>query len=230
MSTQFRIARHENISDAIRAGLRKINALACHFFAEKTIWNLHQNTRTIPHKRIGPDCTAMGEIFQHKQAVFHDLMGFFALHMSDKTNSAGVMLIARIVKALGRRNTMCLPCGFSYGTSGCRGSLERSVLYVVRHHMRYRWRQMRHRQFLRLSPWGGAIRYETKRKPFRNYYFDVESLLEKALDDVPIRTSATRRGKLFKRLIPVRPGQDYPSPPTRRTKIPALLRMSKNGI
>lgn len=54
--------------------------------------------------------------------------------------------------------------------------------------------------------------------------------MEKALDDVPIRTSATRRGKLFKRLIPVRPGQDYPSPPTRRTKIPALLRMSKNGI
>ncbi|SPU68132.1 Uncharacterised protein [Brucella neotomae] len=74
MGAQIRVARHENIADAIVTRLRQVYALTRHFLAKEAIWNLHQNARTVAHQRIGADSTTMGEVFQHLQAVFHDHM------------------------------------------------------------------------------------------------------------------------------------------------------------
>jgi hypothetical protein len=44
----------------------------------------------------------MIEIFQNRQGISHDFVGFFPLHMTHEPDAAGVVLIARIIKALFR--------------------------------------------------------------------------------------------------------------------------------
>src|SRR5690606_18278284 len=100
MSAQLRITRHEQIADAIIAWLRQVDALARHFLAEEAVWNLHKNASAVAHQRIGADSAAMGQVFQHLEAVFHDLMRLLALHMRNKANAARIMFVARIVKSL----------------------------------------------------------------------------------------------------------------------------------
>ncbi len=150
MGAQLRIARHEQIAHAVVTRLRQIDALTRHFLAEEAIWNLHQNASAIAHQRIGTDRTAMGEVFQHLEAAFHDLMRLLALHMRNETNAARIMFIARIIKSLRCGQTRRFRFSRRSVGSG-RRSFDRSVLYVVRNHSRYRWRQMRHRHSLRLA-------------------------------------------------------------------------------
>src|SRR5690606_41764974 len=62
--------------------------------------SLHDALPIFAHQRIGADSAAMSEVFQHLQAVFHDLMRLLALHMRNKANAARIMFVARIVKSL----------------------------------------------------------------------------------------------------------------------------------
>ncbi|MCY1307806.1 hypothetical protein D9M70_577630 [compost metagenome] len=62
----------------------------------------------------------MRQVFEHEQAVAHDLVRLLTLHMRDETDAAGVMFVARIVETLfsrqasrecgrffSRRNAVC---------------------------------------------------------------------------------------------------------------------------
>ena len=69
---------------------------------------------------FGADGTAVRQVFEHEEAVAHDLVRLLALHMGDEADAAGVMFVARIVKSLfsrqasrecgrffSRRNAVC---------------------------------------------------------------------------------------------------------------------------
>ena len=48
----------------------------------------------------------MGEVLKDGEAVRDDLMGFLAMHVGDKANSAGISVVAAVVKTF---------CGFEIG-------------------------------------------------------------------------------------------------------------------
>ena len=100
MRAQFGVLGHKEITGGIMSDIRQFDALASHFFNEQRVRNLNQHARAVAHERIGPDRTAMGQVLQHEQAVLDDLMGLLAFHMGDKADTAGIVLIARVVKAL----------------------------------------------------------------------------------------------------------------------------------
>jgi hypothetical protein len=42
----------------------------------------------------------MGEVLEHEETVFHDLVRLHALHLGDEADAAGVVLVAGIVETL----------------------------------------------------------------------------------------------------------------------------------
>jgi hypothetical protein len=94
------VLRHEDMADGIFAGLRQDDALQRHFLAEEAVGNLHENARAIAHQGIGADGAAMRQVFEDEQAVLDDLVRLLALHMRDEADAAGIVLVARIIKAL----------------------------------------------------------------------------------------------------------------------------------
>jgi hypothetical protein len=64
-------------ADGIVADRRKFDALFRPFLAEEVrIGNLHQHAGAVAHQRIGADGAAMGQVFQHLQAVATMLCDF----------------------------------------------------------------------------------------------------------------------------------------------------------
>ena len=86
-------------------GARQLDAGLLGPFAEQGIGNLNQDAGAIAHQRIGAHRAAMVEIDQKLQAQPDDLMGLGALDVGDKANAASVMLVARVIKTLFRRQT-----------------------------------------------------------------------------------------------------------------------------
>ena len=99
MGAQCRVARHEEMADAILAGRRQLEALRGHLLAEEAVGNLHQHAGAVAHQRIGADGAAMRQVFEHGEAVLDDLVRLDALHVDDEADAAGIMLVARIVEA-----------------------------------------------------------------------------------------------------------------------------------
>ena len=148
MGAKCCVLRHEPVADAVLAGRRQFDALGRHFLAQEPVRNLHQHAGAVADQRIGADGAAMGEVFQHRQTVFDDLMRLHTLHVGDEADAAGIVLVARIVeplrgqaggRAIGRASRIFDDCRFRL-----RG------LAVDR-----RWRQFRHRPILRSAPFGG---------------------------------------------------------------------------
>ena len=73
--------------------------------AQERIGNLDQDAGAVADQRIGAHRAAMVEIDQELQALADDLVGLCALDVGDKADAAGVMLVARVVETLFRRQT-----------------------------------------------------------------------------------------------------------------------------
>ncbi len=98
-----RVLRHEPVADAVVPDRRQFDALLRHLLAEEAVGNLHQHAGAVAHQRIGADGAAMGEVLEHGQTVLDDLVRLHALHLGDEADAAGIVLVARIVEALGFR-------------------------------------------------------------------------------------------------------------------------------
>jgi hypothetical protein len=79
------------------------------FPRETAVGNLHQQPCAVAHQRIGSNGAAMRQVFEHEQPVTHDLMRLLALHVRNKTNAAGIVLVARIIKTLFGRQSKGMP-------------------------------------------------------------------------------------------------------------------------
>ena len=85
--------------------------------------DLHEHAGAVAHQRIGADGAAMGQVFEHEQAVLDDLVRLLALHMGDEADAAGIMLVARIVKTLSGGQAVGPDCGLTWPR--CRSSQRR---------------------------------------------------------------------------------------------------------
>ena len=90
------------------AGLRQLEADLGGLAREEGVRNLHQNAGAVAGARIGADRAAMFEVAENADRVGDDLMRLLALDVGDEADAAGILLQARIVKALGRRTPVVL--------------------------------------------------------------------------------------------------------------------------
>jgi hypothetical protein len=100
-----------------------------------SIGNLHENARAIAHQRIGADGTAVRQVLENEKTVLDDLVRLLTLHMRDEADTAGIVLVARIVKPLLARKT-----GGEFTRIGHRAHICCCDLVDV-----CRWRVLRHR-------------------------------------------------------------------------------------
>ena len=140
MRAQLGILWHKHVADRVVTNRWQLHAKCGHFFTVKPIWNLHQQSGAIAHQRISANGAAMSEVFEHKQTVFDYLMRLDALHVGNKANAAGIMLIARIIKTLCLRKPECF------------GRFDCAVLHSWNQILSYRWRHNRHGSILSILP------------------------------------------------------------------------------
>ena len=98
-----RIARHEELTDAISLRRRQAEAQLCAFFNEEAMGNLHQNAASIPQLGVCADRAAMIEVEQNLQALLHDLMRLAVLDVGDEADAASVMAQRGVKQAAGGR-------------------------------------------------------------------------------------------------------------------------------
>ena len=173
------------MADAIFACLRQDDALLGHLLAEKAVGNLHENARAVAHQRIGTDGTAMRQVLENEQAVAHDLVRLLALHMCDEADAAGVMFVARIVKALFRRDAHRFRTIGAFRRFGRRGSIGCSGLVKTRERLPVRHRLPSDKARLAGAPSSRAVRFRRRRAtallhcedPAANHGPDVEPVV-----------------------------------------------------
>ena len=83
--------------DAVIAGARQNHAPTGHFLAEKFVRNLDQNASAVTHQRIRADSAPMIQILQNQQTLLDDRVALQALDMRYKTDTAGVVLVGRVI-------------------------------------------------------------------------------------------------------------------------------------
>ncbi len=91
------IARHEQVADAILAGLRQREAEPFGFGGEEFMRDLNQHPRAVTGQRICADGPAMGEVDEDFQAVHDDFVALAALNIGNHADAAGIVLEFRAV-------------------------------------------------------------------------------------------------------------------------------------
>ena len=97
------MARHEELPDRVVARLRKIKPKLRAFRRKESVRDLREHAASIAERRISPDRAAMIEIGQDLQALFENVVRPAVFHVGHEADAAGIMLIGRIVEALGAR-------------------------------------------------------------------------------------------------------------------------------
>ena len=86
---------------AVSAGLGQRNVLFAAFLGEESVRNLNEDSGAVASFRIAARRAAMSEVDEHLQALADDLVAFFTADVCDQSHAAGIMFIARMIKALG---------------------------------------------------------------------------------------------------------------------------------
>ena len=92
--------RCEDHTDAVVELLRQFDPERRTYAPQERVRYLHQNSGTISGVRLTAGSAAVIKINQDFKRLADYLVGFFPLHIGDKTDAAGVMLELRIVKSL----------------------------------------------------------------------------------------------------------------------------------
>jgi hypothetical protein len=71
---------------------------------EKVVRNLDQDARAVACFWIATRGAAMGKVDENLEALADDVMALFAAYIGDQPHAAGIVLIARMIEALRRRN------------------------------------------------------------------------------------------------------------------------------
>ena len=68
--------------------------------------NLNQHARAVAGLGIAAASSAVLEVGEHLDSLFHDGVALLAANAGDKTEAAGIMLVGRVVQTLGRRQSV----------------------------------------------------------------------------------------------------------------------------
>src|SRR5262249_33650520 len=102
--------RQEGHADGILTRLRQSDAQQPAFTRKEFVRNLYEHAGAVAGFRITAAGAAMGEVDKDLNSLLDDLMGLLAANAGDEAHAASIVLEARIVKTLRRRETViCLP-------------------------------------------------------------------------------------------------------------------------
>ena len=95
--------RHEELANAVMAWRREVEAKLGAFGGKEPVRNLGQDAATVAERGIRAHRPAMVEVDKDPQTLFENVVRLAILHVGDKADAAGIMLLGRIVKGLGGR-------------------------------------------------------------------------------------------------------------------------------
>ncbi len=93
------IRRQKHVADAVFSETRQFDAQIAKRCREKIVRHLQQNAGAIAGQWIATTGATMGEIHENLQALTHDLVALFAVHVDDEAHAASIVLEGRIVQA-----------------------------------------------------------------------------------------------------------------------------------
>src|SRR5262249_32595572 len=82
----------------IFAGGRQVESKLGSLLRKELVRDLHKNTGTVAHARIGANRTTVLEVAKNAQSVFDEQMRLAALDVRDKANAARTLVECRIVE------------------------------------------------------------------------------------------------------------------------------------
>ena len=97
------VARHEEVADAVLAGLRQGDADRRALLGEEPVRDLDQDAAAVAHHRIGADGAPVGKVPEDREPLLDDGVRLHVLHVGDEADAAGVLLVLRVVESLARR-------------------------------------------------------------------------------------------------------------------------------
>ena len=102
----IRVARQKDCANGILAFRRQRDTGARHLLAQKPIRNLNEHAAAVTGLGIRTHSTAVVKVQQNFETLGHNVMGLLIVHLRDKTDAAGIMFVAGVIKALGRRQAV----------------------------------------------------------------------------------------------------------------------------
>jgi hypothetical protein len=103
--TERGVPRQEHEAGSVGAVRRQRDAEPRGLPAEETIRHLDEDAGAVAGVGLASACPAVQEVDEHTQGLAHDRVGGDTLDVHDEADAAGVVLVAGIVEALGRRWT-----------------------------------------------------------------------------------------------------------------------------
>jgi len=100
------IARQKDDTNAVIASGRKLGADFARLGGKEVVRNLREDAGTVAGERIATAGTAMRQVHQDLQPTPHDLMRAFAVDIHHEADAARVVLVRRIVKTMGLRESL----------------------------------------------------------------------------------------------------------------------------
>ena len=97
---RVRFHRQEHHADAVLAGRRQREAQLGALAREELVRNLDQDAGAVAGFRIAAAGSAMRQVDQNLDALDDDFVRFLTLDVGNEADSAGIVLMARIVKSL----------------------------------------------------------------------------------------------------------------------------------
>jgi hypothetical protein len=105
----LRVARHEQVADAIFALLGQPDAELGAFGREEAVRDLDQDAAAVAHLRVCAHGAPVVEVEENLQALLDDAVGPAVLHVGDEADAAGILLMGRIVEPLGSGQSRIAP-------------------------------------------------------------------------------------------------------------------------
>ena len=102
-----RLARQEHHAHAVLADRRQRDGELAARPPQERVGQLDQDAGAVALQRIGARGTAMHEVFEDREPVADDRMGFATFDVGDEPQPARVMLVRRIVETLAGRRPIC---------------------------------------------------------------------------------------------------------------------------
>ena len=101
VASQVRVFRKKQDADRVIARPRQLEAVLLGFGHEEIVRNLQEHAAAVSGLRVGSRGAAMVQIEEDLQPHLDDVVRLGVVHVRDETHAAGVVLLGRIVKALG---------------------------------------------------------------------------------------------------------------------------------
>jgi hypothetical protein len=101
----FRVLRQEYKADSVLAGLRQAQIEGLALLLEEGVRHLNQEPSAISRERVAAAGSAVHQVQKQLDPVPHDRMRRAAVQCRYESNTTGVVFVARVVEARGRRQT-----------------------------------------------------------------------------------------------------------------------------